>query len=110
MPQPLTVIATYRVKKESEGAFRRLLEKHWPTLREHDLVSADPPLIFRGEEEGGGLLFVEIFAWRNEAASDIAHELPEVLAIWEPMAQHCEERQGRPSMDFPHVEPIELHP
>jgi hypothetical protein len=110
MPQPVTVIATYRVKKESESTFRRLLERHWPTLREHELVDDTPPLVFRGEEEGGAPFFVEIFSWRDEAASDTAHELPEVLAIWEPMAQHCEERQGRPSMDFPHVERIELHP
>ena len=110
MSEPLTVMATYRVKQASEGAFRQLLEKHWPTLRAHDLVSMAPPLVFRGEEEDGKPFFVEIFAWRDEAASNTAHELPEVLAIWEPMAQHCEERQGRPSMEFPHVERIELHP
>ena len=109
MSQPLTVIATYRVKKESEDAFRKLLDQHWPTLRQHDLASEAPPLVFRGEEEDGLPFFVEIFSWRDETASDTAHELPEVLSIWEPMAQLCEERQGKPSMDFPHVEPIQLH-
>ena len=33
---------------------------------------------------------------------------PKVLAIWEPMEPLCEEREGRPSMEFPHVERVAL--
>jgi hypothetical protein len=32
-----------------------------------------------------------------------AHEHPEVLAIWEPMDTLCEQRNGKPNMEFPHV-------
>jgi quinol monooxygenase YgiN len=109
MSNPITVIATYRVRKAEEDAFRALLKKHWPTLREHDLATDEPPLIFRGEDEGQEPFFVEIFRWRDEAAKDTAHQLPEIMAIWEPMGKHCTERAGRPSMEFPHVERLELH-
>ncbi len=109
MSKPVTVIATYRVKKGEEDAFRGHLAKHWPTLREHNLATEEPPLIFRGEDEGQEPFYVEVFAWRDQAAVDTAHQLPEVMAIWEPMGNHCAERGGRPAMEFPHVERVELH-
>ena len=50
--------------------------------------------------------FVEIFDWKSEEASRVAHEHPEVMAIWEPMDKLTEKRDGRPNMEFPHVQPI----
>ena len=38
----------------------------------------------------------------------LAHESPEVMAIWEPMGALCEERDGRPSMEVPHVERMKI--
>ena len=108
MSKPITVIATYRVKKGEEDAFRGHLAKHWPTLREHDLATDALPLILSGEDEGQEPFYVEVFAWRDQAAVDTAHQLPEVMAIWEPMGKHCADRGGRPSMEFPHVERVEL--
>ena len=35
-----------------------------------------------------------------------AHEHPEVMAIWEPMDKLTEKRNGRPNMEFPHVQPL----
>ncbi|HXG65009.1 MAG TPA: hypothetical protein VNO70_07865 [Blastocatellia bacterium] len=86
----------------------RLLSRHWQTLREHDLVAAQPRLTFVGKDESGATFFVEIFSWKSADAVQIAHELPAVLAAWEPMEQLCEARLGRPAMEFPHVRPIEL--
>ena len=106
MSDPAMVICLYRVAPGREAEFTRLLERHWPTLRALDLVTDTPARHYRGEEQGGGPLFVEIFEWKSEAASGIAHEHPEVMAIWEPMDKLTEERGGRPNMEFPHVQPL----
>ena len=37
-----------------------------------------------------------------------AHEIPDVMAVWEPMGKLCEARDGRPAMEFPIVKPIEI--
>jgi hypothetical protein len=106
MPASTTVICLYRVTPGREGEFTTLLERHWPTLRALDLVTDSPPKHYRGAEQGGGPLFVEIFDWKSEEASRLAHEHPEVMAIWEPMDKLTEKRNGRPNMEFPHVHPL----
>jgi hypothetical protein len=108
MAKPETVICLYRVKPGNERRFTRLLEKHWPTLRALGLATRKRARHFRGAEDGGGPLFVEIFEWVDGAAAQRAHEHPEIAAIWEPMDGLCEARGGRPNMEFPHVQPIEL--
>jgi hypothetical protein len=30
------------------------------------------------------------------------------MAIWEPMGMFCEERDGRPKFEFPHVELLDV--
>jgi len=106
MSTPVTVICLYRVVPGREGEFTSLLRRHWPTLRSLDLVTDSPPQHYRGAEKDGGPLFVEIFNWINEEASRIAHEHPEVMAIWEPMDKLTEMRNGRSNMEFPHVRPL----
>ena len=106
MSAPATVICLYRVAPGREGEFTSLLKRHWPTLRSLDLVTDSPPQHYRGAEQDGGPLFVEIFNWKSEEASRMAHEHPEVMAIWEPMDKLTEKRNGRPNMEFPHVQPL----
>ena len=106
MSAPTTAICLYRVARGQEGEFTSLLRRHWPTLRSLDLVTDTRPQHYRGAEQDGGPLFVEIFDWKNEEASRVAHEHPEVMAIWEPMDKLTEKRDGRPNMEFPHVEPL----
>jgi len=108
VPKPETVICLYRVKPGNERKFARLLERHWPTLRALGLVTRTRARHFRGAEHDGAPLFVEIFEWVSGAASERAHEHPEVAAIWEPMDVLCEARGGKPNMEFPHVQPLEL--
>jgi len=102
-----TVICTYRVIAGKEKEFVRLLKRHWPTLRRLDVTTRDPSVVFRGSEDGRPV-FVEIFSWKSAAAFKIAHQHPAVLAIWEPMEALTEAREGRPAMDFPHVERVDL--
>ena len=108
MSQTETVICIYRVRAGKEDAFQGLLARHWPTLRDLGLASETPPRHYRGAEQSGEPLFVEIFEWSDAASAGIAHEHPEVMAIWEPMDALTEARDGRPNMEFPHVRPIEL--
>jgi hypothetical protein len=108
MVDPATVVCIYRVRSGSEDKFAKLLERHWPTLRELGLATEQRPQHYRGAEQDASPIFIEIFAWKSESAQQRAHEHPEVMAIWEPMGELTESRGGRPAMEFPHVRPIHV--
>jgi quinol monooxygenase YgiN len=103
---PSTVHCTYRVKSGNESEFLKLLERHWPTLQRLGCVTDEPARIYRGADERGRPFFVEIFHWKSDDAFARGRQHPEVLAIWEPMDGLCEPRDGRPNMEFPHVEAV----
>src|SRR5688572_932031 len=101
--QPPISLCRYWVKPEKESEFRQLLEKHWPVFQKLGLVLDHPPhLIFRGEDKDGRVFYTEIFPWKDRAATERAHSLPEVASIWEPMGNCCT------AMEFPDVEMLEL--
>jgi len=108
MPALTTAVCLYRVPRGRETEFTDLLRRHWPTLHSLGLVTDDRPLHYQGAEHDGGSLFVEIFSWKSEEAPGLAHEHPDVMAIWEPMDKLTESRAGRPNMEFPHVQPIQV--
>lgn len=98
MSERTTVIATYTLKPEADpAAFEGLLAAHWPTLKRLGLVEATPARVFKGEG-----VYYELFTWRDAAAPGVAHDAPEVMAIWEPMGALCA------AMAFPHVEELAL--
>lgn len=102
MDKPIT-LCRYWVKAEKEPEFRELLKAHWPVFESLDLIdSKSPHLIFRGEDKERGVFYVETFPWKNAAAVDRAHTMPEVGAVWGPMGECCT------SMEFPTVETAEL--
>lgn len=103
-----TVVATYRVRAGKEAAFLELLARHFPTLRRLGLVTADPPVVYRGAEDDGRPIVFEIFTWRDAAAVQTAHESPAVMEIWEAMGALVEERDGKPMFEFPHVERVQV--
>lgn len=108
-----TVICTYRVREDSRERFVELLRRHWPTLREAGLASDVPALHFEAVQSGDshdeqGVTFIEIFSWASAEAPGLAHRMPEVMAVWEPMGGLVESRGGRPGMEFPHVRPLDL--
>jgi quinol monooxygenase YgiN len=105
---PVTAICHFRVRSGEEEAFRALLRRHWPTLREQGLATATPTQAWEGTDREGRPYFVEIFEWQSEEASRSAHETPEVLAIWKPMGGLVEERDGRPPMEFLHPQRLDL--
>ena len=101
------VVCTYRVKTGREQDFITLLERHWPTLRKLGLVHEQPRMALRGHDADTTSCFVEIFAWKDRGF-EVAHKHPVVLALWEPMEQMCEARDGRPATEFPHYSVLAL--
>lgn len=97
------VLCTFRVAPGHVDAMLELLRAHEAVLRKLDLVTDEPTRCWRGEDGPGKPFFVKIFEWRSPAALEAAHRHPEVQRNWEAMEPHCEERDGRPSMEFPHV-------
>jgi len=100
---PDVVVCRYQVKAASVDAFTALLEDHWPTLRRLDLVTDFAPIRLRRDEDGGPVV-VEIFEWKDPESARLAHEHPDVAAIWERMGALVEERQKRPKWEFPHYQ------
>ena len=89
--KPVRMLCTYRVKDGKEADFLRLLERHWPTLREVGLATDDRAQVFRTKNKAGKTIFVEMFSWRDAAAPDVAHQTPEVMSVWEPMGALADE-------------------
>lgn len=100
----LVVVCTYRVRAGTGPDF----ERHTPTLRALGLITATPVHVLRGVE-GEGPMYVEVFEWSNSDAATRASQVPEVIAIWEPMAALCESRHGLPGLEFPQFDRIGPH-
>ena len=94
------VVCSYRVRAGDEAAFERLLDQHTPTLRRLGLITEHPVQVLRRADEGLPM-YVEIFEWASTDAAARASEVPEVIAIWEPMAGLCEARDGHEGLEFP---------
>lgn len=102
-----TVICTFRIRPNALEEFNTLLSRHWPQLHELGLVTDTSEQNFISESsETGHPTIVSIFEWVDSAASDRAHEHADVAEIWEAMEPLCESRHGRPSMEFPHFQPL----
>lgn len=108
MSNPQTVICTFRVKADSMAPFRELLDRHWPVLRRLELVTDTTEQVFIDADETAPTI-VSIFEWASGEAVSRAHHHPDVAEIWEAMEPLCEPRDGRPSMEFPHVQPLPLN-
>lgn len=102
----LIAVCTYRVRDGGEAVFERLLEQHTPTLRRLGLITEHPVQVLRRSDDGPPM-YVEIFEWASEDAAARASEVPDVIAIWEPMAGLCEARDGHEGLEFPLFDLIE---
>ncbi len=109
-----TNICTYRVKTGARDKFVELLRRHWPVLHENGLATDTPAIFFEADVGGDnrhneqGTTFVEIFSWSRPDAPQLAHQMPAVMAVWEPMGGLVEDRGGRPGMEFPSYRPLSL--
>ena len=93
MPAVMTLVR-YQPKEGSDAEFVKLLEKHWPALEATGLVTKDAVRIWRARDvRTQRTFYVELFAWKDENASNLAHQMPEVMAVWEPMGKVLDEMQ-----------------
>jgi hypothetical protein len=98
-------LVVYKVKKGHDAEFRKLLAKHWPTLKALGLVTSDPARIWRGENirsDFDGSTWIEMFSWKEEGSANLAHQTPEVMKVWEPMGPMLA------GMDILHIEQEQL--
>jgi hypothetical protein len=100
--KPVSMLVVYRIKEGTEARFLPLLEAHWPALSRAGLVTAEPAKAWRAVNKRGGLAFVETFQWKDAGSSEVAHQTPEIMKLWEPMGPFLE------GLDLYMVEPLAL--
>jgi hypothetical protein len=90
--QPVTNIVTYVPKTGKESELLALVKKHESALRSVGLVTDEPFKVWkaydiRKQKES----FIEWFQWKDGNASNVAHQTPAVMAVWEPMGPVLED-------------------
>jgi hypothetical protein len=83
---------TYRPKPGKEQELFDLVMKHGPVLAATGLITGDKPQVYKAHNVRTNQdYFIEIFSWRDEKASGLAHQTPELMAVWEPMTPILEQ-------------------
>ncbi len=89
---PVTNMVTYVPKPGHEEALLALIKKHEPALRKVGFATAEPFKVWRAFDiRKKRVTFVEQFQWKDGRVSNLAHQTPEVMAVWEPMGPILEE-------------------
>ena len=89
---PVMNLVTYIAKPGKEMELLALVRKHEPALRKVGLVTAEPFKLWKAFDiRKGRASIVEQFQWKDGNASNVAHQTPEVMAVWEPMGPVLEE-------------------
>ena len=84
--QTVKMLVTYRPKEGKADELFSLVQKHLPALEGTGLLADEPTALYRAtDKRSGKSYFVEMFSWRDAQAPNIAHQTPEVMAVWEPM-------------------------
>lgn len=98
---PVGVTVLYRVKQGKEREFVNIVKRHAPALKASGLITQEPVRLTQGKNvRSGKQVFIETFQWKNDKASDLAHQTPEIMSVWEPMGPLLEE------LEIYHVEPV----
>ena len=89
---PVPVLVAYYPKAGREEQLLPLVQRHWSVLSSLGLVSDVESRVWRGVDKRSGASYIlELFEWSDTTASDTAHQLPEVMAVWEPMGAFLED-------------------
>lgn len=89
---PVMNMVTYVPKKGKEAELLELVKKHEPALRQVGLVTSEPFKLWKAYDiRKQREQFIEQFVWKDGKSSDVAHQTPEVMAVWEPMGPVLEE-------------------
>ena len=104
MAKPVTMHCVYRPKVGQEAALLELVRAHWQVLHAAGLTTDTPAQVYRATERHSDRPFyIEIYSWRDENSAGLAHQLPEVMKIWEPMGPMID---GGPSPQLAVLEPL----
>src|SRR5215813_2395211 len=104
MSKPMTNMCVYKVKPGKEAEFEALLAQHYPTLRRLGLATDDAPVMYKGQDRKiKNVLYFELFSWKDASMPQRAHEIPELMKLWEPMGALCDD------MSFPAVEKLSFN-
>lgn len=96
--KPVLTHVTYMPKKGKEKELGELVKKHWPVLHKAGLTTDEPAKIWQAHDHRTGrTYFIELYSWIDESAPRVAHQLPEVMAVWEPMGNIMEGYNGTQS-------------
>ncbi len=99
---PVTNIVTYVPKAGKEAELLALVKKHEPALRAAGLCTTEPFKLWKAYDiRKKRTHYIEWFQWKDGRASNLAHQTPEVMAVWEPMGAVLED------MSILQLEPIE---
>jgi len=89
---PVKNLVTYVAKKGAEDQLLALVRKHEIALRKVGLVTAEPFKVWKAYNiRTGEHSVVEYFEWKDGKSADVAHQTPEVMAVWEPMGPVLED-------------------
>ena len=80
------VITSFRPKPGQQQALLALVDRHWQLLQAENLVTERPRYAMQATD--GTVL--EIFEWRSAEAVTVAHQHPEVQALWAEFNTVCD--------------------
>jgi hypothetical protein len=91
---PVHRLVIYRPKAGKLAELEAIVKQHGSVLRKVGLITDEPVQVHRGTDlrkPDAGPFLVESFHWRDGSAADIAHQTPEVMAVWETMGPHLDD-------------------
>ena len=89
---PVTNIVTYVPKAGKDADLLALVKKHEPALRAAGLCTSEPFKIWKAFDiRKKRTQYIEWFQWKDGRAASLAHQTPEVMAVWEPMGPVLED-------------------
>jgi hypothetical protein len=108
--KPVLTHVTYFPKKGKEKELCDLVKLHWPTLKKAGLATSEPAKNYEATDiRSGRVYFIEIYSWVDDEAPRVAHQMPEVMAVWEPMGNIMEGFNGTGSpIAIAQLEPLAL--
>ena len=86
-------LVIYRPVAGKLAELEAIVRKHGSVLRKSGLLADQPVRVWRGTDlrkPEAGTFLVENFHWKDGTSADTAHQLPEVMAVWETMGPHME--------------------
>src|SRR5262245_44494207 len=103
-PAPVPTLVIYRPKKGKEAEMQSVVENPRPLLDRLGLITKEPARIWRATDKDRAdvVYFVEIFSWKDPEAPNVAHQTPEVMAVWESMGAFLER------LELARLEPLAL--